>query len=302
MKNLMELSSYLSTKNATDTREIADGIIEAAVIYGKLAAGKVTAFAFDKQAGSGQNISVRIFPSRTAQIVSGTAVGGQCFSVASTTISVATVTINRLGDYDLLHGLAFWAAPADTQAAIMNEMAKGVAYKQDQQIIWSMCTAGTAPTYHCYSNVSVTSTASYGVSGVYKYNLYESVVSQKATMAAAGYHPDVIIMNPTVAARLKIASGLAQYPQVTLDADGNLTSLAGLRVIETPAAPTAATTGKATFAILIDSSRAVAEAWGMHPTFETQRVPDCDETKLVLNTYWGCHLVQSAAIGHICNP
>jgi len=302
MKDLLELSSYLSTKNATDTREIADGIIEAAVIYGKLAAGKATAFAFDKQAGTGQNISVRIFPARTAQIVSGTAVAGQCFSVASTTISVATVTINRLGDYDLLHGLAFWAAPQDTQAAIMNEMSKGVAWKQDQQIIWSMCTAGQAPGYHCYSNVSVTSTASYGVSGVYKWNGYESIVSQKATMEAAGYKPDVIIMNPVCAARFKVAAGLAQYPLVTMDANGLLTSLAGLRVIETPAAPAASTTGKATMAIIIDSSRAVAEAWGKRPTFETQRVPECDEMKLALNAYWGCIRVQATAVGHICNP
>jgi hypothetical protein len=55
-------------------------------------------------------------------------------------------------------------------------------------------------------------------------------------------------------------------------------------------------------AVIIDSKRAIAEAWGKRPTFEEVRDPHCDSYQEVVWAYWGAHTVDIAAIYGIMNP
>jgi len=307
MRSFEELSDDTTHGDWIPDDVYADWIMEASVCYGFLS-GEVTAMSYDMQAGNGQSIQVPYVPARTAQ--RGTSLNKDCgcLSAASSTVGTYPITVYKGGDYDLLCDFAMWQAKPSFRAAQMKEMAKGLAKFRDDEILDALYAVptqrqdvGSHGTYvtlakkcSVYGSRGSNCCATIG-------NLYDSIVSVAAELRGLAKEPDTVIMSPTVAAKLYMRDYM--YPPAMLInyENGRLTSVAGLRVIETCGA-TSCMASAVTMAIVLDSKRAIGEAWGKRPTFETDRVPECDQTKLVVWEYWGTAVMDQNAVGHIINP
>jgi hypothetical protein len=283
----------------------ADMILEAAVCAAPLL--NVGTLNFDVAAGKGGVVQVPMIAAKAAEgpITSDC----RCLTSASSTITKATVTISSWGLYELICEFPLWKATPYVKDAIINEMGKALARRLDQAIWWSLCTAGAAnvPGFHDASSVSCSSTATQGACCIYRYDLWTSIVSLTAAMKATGRNPDYIFMNPTVAAWFKMNYTNVKDPLVVMDNMGNIEFVNGLRLIETCSAPLCSTAGTGvqanpTMAIIIDSKRAFAQAWGKRPTYEEMRDPHCDDFQEVVWAYWGVQRVDNNAIAHIRNP
>jgi hypothetical protein len=301
MKTLTELTTDANLTSWIPADYYADLILEASVCYGQLS-GVITAIDYDVAQGTGGIVQVRSVPARTAQ---GPMAACSCLSAPSSTLTTYSITIQPYGDYDEMCAYSLWKANGPVKDRILNEMAKGLAHARDVAI-WAAITAlGVPPTYHAHSTVSCTSTATdSGCCGSqYGKSFYNAVIEVTQAMKAAAYHPDYLILNPTVARYFYNKDYLYENGfQTKYDANGNMTMLHGLKVIESCCATACATTSKGTMAVIIDSSRAVGEAWGMRPKFEEERIAYCDKYRETIWMYWGCNDLDLGAIGHVLNP
>jgi hypothetical protein len=281
----------------------ANMILEAAVCHSQLE-GVLPTMNFDVGAGVGGVVQVPMIAARIGQGPFTT--DCHCLVHASSVITKATVTIRAWGDYELMCEFPLWKATTGVKEAIINEMGKGLANKLDQWVWFSLVTAGFRPGHTVKTTVSCGSTATFTSSCCnYRYDLYNSIVSVKAEMEGACYEPDYLILNPTVGAWFKKAWAMTVPELVTIGANGKLENVAGLKVIESgSAAACGNNTGVAlpTMAVIVDSKRALAEAWGKRPTWEEVRDPHCDQFQEVVWLYWGIQRVDRLAISHIRNP
>jgi hypothetical protein len=308
MKTLEELYSATSAAAWIPSEAWADLILDATLCYGQLS-GKITAVDYDMQAGMGKTVKVRMVPSRTAQ----TPAAGACLSDTSAAVTVATITIGQYADYDYLWDFALWQTKGPVKEKIANEMAKSLAKARDVALITALKTAlATKPSTvgsRCTTTVNCLSTTTYGgcANGSYKYlqNFYNSIVSVAASLKGRGFNPDTLIISPTAARWFHmrdVTENPAHWGDLRFSPDGSVLAVAGLKVVESCNMTACNATSSATMAFVIDSSRALAEAWGMRPTFYEQFTPDCNKTKLTIWSYWGCSVASHGAIGSVINP
>jgi hypothetical protein len=314
MKDLIELTTTTETTSWIPVDSYADLILEGAVAYGQLS-GVITAVNHDFTGCQGKIIQVRSVNKRTAQDLGAVTGKTDCLSATSQTVTTYSITLKVLGDYDEVGETALFQTCGDLKAQILNEMAKGIAEKQDQDIITELLTAGGVPSVSfslasamkCFTNypnwvtrASGHASAIWGAAN----NLYDGIVHSVGSMRNNAYEPDYLILNPNVAAFLKInydnrmLDAMIDYDKAT----GKLTRVAGLKVIETPHAETCKVTSAATMAIVIDSSRAVGEAWGKRPQYTEVYEPECLYFKEVISLFWAAGRLDPLAIGHIRNP
>jgi hypothetical protein len=292
----------------------ADLILDGVVCYGQLS-GVITAMEYDFTAGGGDTIQVRYISPRTHSCTSqGTADESECICLSATSNNFGTynVPVQAWGDRDVICGFSIWEAKGNVVAMILNEMAKRLANCRDSEI-WNAISAYPASTVNIQvaSEVSCADGAISGSCCTYDYNLYNSIVTVMKHMQQDAYEPDYVIMNPEVAAFLyfKDAAGyhVSGMPGTTFDSSGKLLTVAGLKVIESCVANRCNNNGSDSEsgriqAVVIDSKRAVGEVWGKRPTFEVERVPECDQWNHVLWQYWGANTLDPLAIGHVINP
>jgi len=298
MTDSTSVTNWVATPGA-----FADLILEASVCGG-LISGKVTAMEYDLAAHSGNTVRVRSFPRRAAQ---GPFTNCGCLTLTSSTMGYKDITVYAYGDADTMCGYSLWKASGPVKEGILNEMAKGLAYARDQALITAMLNVNlVSGVLQHFSVTSTVCTQKYSRVSQYcctfKYNLYNSIVSLVAHMRADCEDPDTIIINPTVAKWLYFKDTAYPPPTMIEYKDGKLFTVAGLKVVETPAAPECVSTSGATQAIVINSRRCLGEVWGMHPKFEEERVPYCDVYRESVWMYWGCSVISVGAMGHIRNP
>jgi hypothetical protein len=299
-KTLTELTNIASSAGWIPTEQFADLILEAAVCYGQLS-GVVTAVDYDLSAGQGDTVNVRYVPARTAQKIADCG----CAAAASTTLAAYTIDIDKVMDVDKICGMGLFEAGDKVKGSIINEMAKGLAAYRDQYVWYAIRTFIPAAGQYAVTGVGALSTATMSAYCCgYKYDLYNSIVSLKQYMRGKCYNPDYVIMHPTVARWFYIkdwqqsSAGLVKFSE-----DGSkILSVAGLKVIESGQATAANSTAKATMAVIIDSSRAVGEAWGKRPMFTEAYDVLCDTYTEAVVMYWGYAKMDAGAIGHIVNP
>jgi hypothetical protein len=192
----------------------------------------------------------------------------------------------------------------------LNEMAKGLAVARDAAIWTALTARASYVTYTamgCSAASATDSDSTYCCTGRYRKSLYNSIVSITQQLRSICVNPDYVIMNPTVA-RWFYNMDYAELPMFNVQfTGGRLTLLNGLKVIETGNATTCNDihlVGSTTsvMAVVLDSSRAVGEAWGKHPEFYEDFVPDCNYWKEVVWMYWGCAALDPNAYGWIKNP
>ena len=137
-------------------------------------------------------------------------------------------------------------------------------------------------------------------------DLYNAVIEGKSTMEAADYHPDVLIISPTVASILMRMQSPSVQPWassiIRIDEDGQLSGFAGLKVIVTSSANACAADSGLHVAIMIDSSRALGAAFGKKPFLLTDHSASCNSTESYMWCYWNCAELDTEAILHVENP
>lgn len=304
MKSLIQLTDDTDMAGWIPTEAWADLILESSICETVLS-GKITAVDSDIAAGNGHTVRVRTFPARTAQGPFTQACS--CLSQCSSPLQYADVTIAQYGDYDHLCDFALWQAKGPVKEGILNEMAKGLGLARDTRLIRAMgaTAAGVLHTYRAETAVSWTSTATItGGCCDFRFNLYNSIVSVMSRMRGVCLKPDTIVISPELASWFYIGDRGGDHGlHVGFDAQDRLLTVAGLNVIETGTMAAPGTTGsKPTYCFIIDSSRALAEAWGKRPTFSEQYNLQCNYWEEVVWMYWGAAVVTEPAIGAVYGP
>lgn len=296
-RTLEELTGAAAVSGWTPDAAFADMIIGASFCGSKLS-GVITAIDYDLAAGNGDVVKVRYSPARTAQGPMGSC---GCLSAVSSTLSAYSITIKTYGDYDKLCGFSLYEAGPKTRDEILRTMAEALATKRDADI-WTAIHS-FKPTYWAQTNVACNSTATEADCCAYKYakSLYNSVVSLIGTLQGACKNPDTLVLSPTVAKWFSFKDYTQAPEWNTTFNNGMIATLAGLNVVITGNADACNGTSGATMAVVLDSSRAVGEAWGKRPTFSEQYDNYCDYYKEVIWMYWGTAAFDTTAIGHVIN-
>ena len=308
MKSLEELTNETSLATWIPTEKFVDMILEGVYQKGQLA-GKVTALNYDMDAGNGNTVNVRYVNVRdNVQEISG-CMADSCLSAASQTFGEKTITINMVGDYDLVCDFAAWQTKGDAYAQIAKAMSDSMAAWRDLQIWNDLCAATANTTID--TAVAWSSSRTTDSCCNYAFDIYNAIIDARQHLYGDGYNPDTVIIHPYAAAYLYYKeNGSAPavqniMPLLKYGDDGHIASIAGMKVIEAKAAVAEDATPTASddnLAFVIDSSRALGEAWGKRPTFTKEYVPECNNYKLVLWTYWGHDQLDEDAIVSIENP
>jgi hypothetical protein len=317
MQSFLELHG--SSHNGTDCVNTADWtpseyftnlVLSGVYAYGDLS-GKACVVGTDLTAGNGDTVNVRYVTARTGSCAS-TSCGG-CLSAVSTTFGNYPITVHQHGDYDKIVAFADWQAKGDIISQVANEMSKRLAHCRDLWI-WNSLLDGT------YSAGTVTSSSSWSASRslptdccMYTFDIYNTIITARQQLMAAGYEPDYVLLHPYVASYLYYKdAGFIPFaqnimPLVEYGSDGYVKSIAGLKVIEVKVAAgrTAAPTTSAashSLGFVIDSRRAIGEAYGMTPKFHEFYDGICNATELTVWMYWGNALLDEDAIRPLRNP
>jgi hypothetical protein len=263
MKSLHELTAGAEVTAWVPADAYADLILEASVCYGQLS-GVITAIDYDLKACQGSTIQVRYAPARTAQ---GPIAACNCLSAVSSTMGTYSIPVYAYGDYDLMCGFSLFSACGPVKESILKEMAKGLANARDSAI-WTQITTGFTPGYTSTLKSGCTASVTTDSCCFDVVDLYNKIVYLTKRMQGGALNPDYVIMHPTVAARLyykdngTIPLVSVITPLLRFDGSGQLIAIGPLKVIESCVAASCVTTSGATMAVVIDSSRAVGEAWG----------------------------------------
>lgn len=316
MKDFFELHGS-ATSNDTDctntagwtpTEYFVDLVLSGIYQYGQLS-GKSTVISTDLAAGNGDVVNVRYVVPRTHACANVTC--GDCLSAVSTSFLNYPLTVYQQGDYDKIVAWADFQAKGDIIAQVADEMSKRMSACRDLGI-WQALTGGTY-TYTADTTVSwVAIPVLAGSCCSFTFEIYNKIIDARQSLLGRGYNPDYVLIHPYVASYLyykepgsTVPSGLISSPLIKYGDDGMLISIAGLKVIEVKAAVAddANPAGNGDeLAYVIDSSRAIAEGFGMRPKFWQFYDGICNATELTLWQYWGTALLDTNAIVEIANP
>lgn len=291
------------------SEHFVDLILEGVLTYGQLS-GKSAVIATDLAAGEGNTVNVRYVTARTHSCASTSCNG--CLSVTSTTFGDYPIEVYQWGDYDKIANFADWQAKGDIIGQVANEMSKRLAHCRDL-LIWQAVVAAT-PNTTLTTTASWTSTAALasGSCCSFSFNIYNRIIDARQHLVGDGYNPDYVLIHPYVAAYLYYKNPDGSFPAsnlvmplLTYGKDGFIATIAGLKVIEVMVAvddDDSPSDGGDELAFVIDSSRAIGEAWGQRPKFNEFNDGQCNATELTVWSYWGTDTIDDNAIVEITNP
>lgn len=314
MKSFLELhgsahqgTDCVNTADWTPSEYFTNLVLSGVYAYGDLS-GKAAVVATDLSAGNGDTVNVRYVTARTHSCASTGC--GTCLSEVSTTFANYPIEVHQHGDYDKIVAFADWQAKGDIIAQVANEMGKRLAHCRDLWI-WNALDDASLTT-------TVTTTASWSSSRsvptdccMYLFDIYNAIIDARQTLMATGYNPDYVLLHPYAAQYLYykdagfVPFAQSMMPLMKYGEDGYVQSIAGLKVIEAKVAVTAESSpsdGGDTLGFVIDSSRAVGEAWGMQPKFNEFYDGICNATELTVWMYWGTAALDPGAAIDITNP
>lgn len=301
----VELTNSTSIAAWEPADAYADLIMEASVCHSQLS-GVVTAIAHDLKACQGDTIQIRYAPARTAQ---GPITPCNCLTKTSSTLGTYSVTVQQYGDADsICRFSADIEACGDVRGTIANEMAKGLAKKRDEEIWGQITSFGAAPTWSATLASAWTAGVTTDSCCFNAVDVYNKLINLQKQMQGGALNPDYVILHPTVAAHLYYKdNGTMPQPQLNMpllkfDGTGKLLSIAGMKVIECCNATTGTDASGTTLAVVIDSSRAVGEAWGMRPEYSERFINECNYDIVAYWMYWGASEMDTNGIGHLLNP
>jgi len=261
-------------------------------------AGKVTVRGIDFEKGEGCKVMIRTVGKRTAQ---GPLSACECLSCATNAFGRYEIELSRYGDFTTVCELDIFCTGDEVKNQIIEAMSSGLAEAVDSQIYSALeeAAAGFVETTSGCCGRTKDSCCQFA------FDVYDSIIALDARMRKAGRNPDYVIMDPTIAAYFKYreSSSKISYPIDSSISDGVLTRIGRLKVIEFPCANECDSEATdSVVAILIDSSRAVGEAWGKRPIIEQERNIQCNSIDIAMHMYLGIKALDVSAIGHIKTP
>ena len=196
-------------------------------------------------------------------------------------------------------------------AAVANEMAKRLAHCRDLKFWEDLSNASP--------NTTLTTAASWSSARTvdtscctFSFDIYNEIIDARQHLMGDGYNPDYVLVHPYVASYLYYKEGnggnaypFQNMPLLKFNEQGYLAEIAGLKVIEVMVAvddDSEPTAGGDELAFVIDSSRALVEAWGQRPKFHEWYDGTCNATELTVWSYWGHSTLDTDAIVTITNP
>jgi len=262
--------------------------------------GRVCASVCDVSAGHNARLDIKVISARADP----TSVSAcTCLSCASNTFDRYSITLNQLGDYAVLCSWDEFQVGSSYRRAVIKSMAMHWGVYFDAQIFAAISGAASGYTETLNNTLDCNGVIS-GSCCTNGSDIYGRLLDLDARMRAAGYNPDYFICSPTIANYFKYlqtpGSALAM-PSIEMDGTV-LTKIGHIKVIEYCGATACSTATATEFGWLIDSSRAVGQAFGKKPTLEIERDAECNSWKLVFWAYWGCSALDVNAIGSLVSP
>ena len=262
--------------------------------------GFLCASVCDIKAGDNARLDIKVISARSDP---NSVSACTCLSCASNTFDKYSITINQLGDYAVLCSWDEFQVGSSYRRAVLKSMAQHWGVYFDAQI-WATLLAATAGYTETLNNTLDCNGVISGSCCTNGSDIYGRLLDLDARMREAGYSPDYFVCSPTIANYFKYlqtpGSALAK-PEIT-QKGGILTRIGHIKVVEYCGATTCATTTALRIGVLIDSSRAIGQAFGKKPTLEFERDPECNSTKIVMWSYWGVSALDSGALGCIVTP
>lgn len=259
-----------------------------ALYEARILSGIVSAVREDLTGEAGNVVQVPFMDRRTAQ---GPIAPGECLNPVATVTGTYPITLQKFGDYDLIQNEVFEDQDAFSQQDFVNALGEGLAEKADRLLYEALIGATPGQTVALASSGDLT-------------DFYAKVVALKAAMRATpGIRPSHLIVGPQQeAAILTDTDQGIKYDSIAVR-NGDVLTVAGLEVIVVPWGNENVEDADAVQAVVIDSRRAVGEAWGRRPDSVVDRVSkaECDQTKVVTWMRYGVAVLDEDAIGHITN-
>jgi hypothetical protein len=288
-EEILGLAATTTTEVSTLIHDdVYSSLILEALYAARAFAGIVSATREDLTAEAGNDVQVPYMSARTAQ---GPIAEGVALTANASATGTYAITIEKFGDYDLVNREVFEDQTIFDENAFLRNQAEALAEKVDDLVWTELETAAAA------------SSETLAVAGTLT-DLYDQVVELKAKMKKLKVKPNFLITGPDQEAQfLKDTSEGIKLQQIQVR-DGELMSVAGLPVIISPLCNANAATAGLVQAVMIDSRRAVGEAWGRRPERVVDRVTkaDSDQVRLITWLRYGTDELDVNAIGHVKNP
>lgn len=292
MSNPKQVLGLAATASSDVTDLIPEDVYSTRVLEALYAARKfagiISAVKEDLTAKAGTTVQVPYINRRTAQ---GPIAEGASLTANATTTGTYPIAIEKFGDYDLVNREVFEDQSVFTQEDFIRNMGEALAEKVDDLVYTELETAVAG------------STETLAAAGVLT-DLYDQVVELRAKMRKLKMVPSHLIIGPDQNAQfLKDTSEGIKHEQISVR-EGQVLTVAGLEVIESPLANANASTLNMVQAIMIDARRALGEAWGRRPdtTVDAVSKAESDQVKIVTWIRYGTSTLDLNAVGHVKNP
>lgn len=262
--------------------------------------GFLCASVCDIKAGDNARLDIKVISARSDP---NSVSACTCLSCASNTFTKYSITINQLGDYAVLCSWDEFQVGSSYRRAVLKSMAEHWGVYFDAQI-WAALAAATAGYTETLNNTLDCNGVISGSCCTNGSDIYGRLIDLDARMRVAGYMPDYFICSPTVANYFKYLqhpTNALATPEIEMKG-GILTRIGHIKVVEYCGATACSTATALRVGVLIDSSRAIGQAFGKRPTLEFERDPECNSTKIVMWAYWGVSALDSGALGIIVTP
>lgn len=232
----------------------------------------------------------------------------ECASCASISFSTYDLTLERYNTEAMVCNLDIWDVGQVLVSSYIDAMSDSWAAFFDTSIygVLEAASAGYIETLP----VSLSCSPSIGgscCSDSSLIDLYNAVHAVVDTMREGTnpYAPDTLIASQSVLGifrRMQVPSPMYWMSDVKVDGKGDLTEIAGLKVIPYCGANSCTDESGEVVAIIIDSRYAVGAAFGQQPKMLKEYIQGCDAWQIDYECYFACSELDLNAIAHIVNP
>jgi len=255
--------------------------------------------------GDGLGVQIRAYGQFGAPVEKGSCECGSCTSISFSTYSL---TLKQYNLEAIVCERDIWDVGSVLMDAYINAMSDSWASWFDYQI-YSELESASPGTTETLANALACDPAMSGscCSDSALVDLYHSIHAARTSMREGTnpYRPDYLIISNSVGnifRRMQTPTTTFGYGDVHFDENGDLTKIAGLKVVEYCRATTCSDATGEPMAIIIDSRRAVGAVFGQKPKMYKFFQTNCNSYRIDWWAFFAVGELDLNAIAHIVNP
>lgn len=227
-----------------------------------------------------------------------------CLSCSTQTYQTYSITLDQLGLYGVACSFDEFKIGGAYRRSVLDSMQNKWKNYFGSQIFSAL--SGASPGYtETLNNTLDCNGAISGSCCTNGSDLLARILDLDARMREAGLEPSHVIMSPTIANYLKYSqtpSSPAWFESQVGIEGGVVTRIGHLEVIEYAGATTCSSATATTFAWVVCKDRSLGFAFGKYPTAEFERDAECNSTKIIMWSYFGCSVLDASSIGAVVSP